>query len=111
MSLRYIETYADMASHYSVAILPARPRRPKDKAKVEQSVLVVERWLLGRLRNRSFHSLAELNVAIREFLKHFNEDHKIRRLGVTRRQLFEELDRPALKPLPLVLLSQKTSES
>jgi transposase len=94
-------TYADMASHYSVAILPARPRRPKDKAKVEQSVLVVERWLLGRLRNRSFHSLAELNVAIREFLKHFNEDHKIRRLGVTRRQLFEELDRPALKPLPL----------
>lgn len=94
-------TYADMASHYGTAILPARPRRPKDKAKVEQGVLVVERWLLGRLRNRTFHSLEELNVAIREFLKHLNEDRPIRRLGVTRRQLFEQLDRSTLKPLPI----------
>lgn len=93
-------TYADMASHYGAAILPARPRRPKDKAKVEQAVLVVERWLLGRLRNRIFYSLADLNAAIADFRKHLNQDRRIRRLGVTRRQLFEELDRPALKPLP-----------
>jgi len=94
-------TYADMASHYAAAILPARPKKPRDKAKVEQGVLVVERWLLGRLRNRTFYSLAELNEAIRDFRKRLNEDRPIRRLGVTRRQLLEDLDRPALKPLPV----------
>lgn len=93
-------TYADMASHYGTAILPARPRRPRDKAKVEQGVLIVERLLLGRLRNRIFFSLAEVNAAISELLKRLNDDRLIRRLGVTRRQLLEELDRPALKPLP-----------
>jgi transposase len=93
-------TYADMASYYDTAILPARPRRPKDKAKVEQAVLMVERWLLGRLRNRSFFSLAEVNAAIGELLIRLNEQRPIRRLGVTRRRLLEELDRPALKPLP-----------
>ncbi len=93
-------TYADMALHYDTAILPARPRRPRDKAKVEQAVLVVERWLLGRLRNRTFFSLAEVNAAVGEMLKRLNEERPIRRLGVTRRQLLEELDRPALKPLP-----------
>ncbi|MBO0757154.1 MAG: IS21 family transposase [Bradyrhizobiaceae bacterium] len=92
--------YADMASHYGTAILPARPRRPRDKAKVEQGVLIIERLLLGRLRNRIFFSLAEVNAAIAELLKRLNEDRLIRRLGVTRRQLLEELDRPALKPLP-----------
>ena len=92
--------YADMASHYGTAILPARPRRPKDKAKVEQGVLIIERLLLGRLRNRVFFTLAEVNAAIAELLKRLNEDRLIRRLGVTRRQLLEELDRPALKPLP-----------
>jgi transposase len=92
--------YADMASHYGTAILPARPRRPRDKAKVEQGVLIIERLLLGRLRNRIFFSLAEVNAAIAELLKRLNEDRVIRRLGVTRRQLLEELDRPALKPLP-----------
>src|SRR5260221_4871886 len=56
-------TYADMAAHYGTAILPARPRRPRDKAKVEQAVLIVERWLLGRMRNRTFYSLAEVNAA------------------------------------------------
>ena len=93
-------TYAEMAAHYGTAILPARPRRPRDKAKVEQAVLIVERWIFGRLRHRTFYSLAELNVAIADLLKRLNEERPIRRLGVTRRQLLEEIDRPALKPLP-----------
>ena len=94
-------TYAEMAAHYGAAVLPARPRRPRDKAKVEAGVLIVERWLIGRLRHRRFHSLAELNAAIGELLIRLNEERPIRRLGVTRRQLLEELDRPALKSLPV----------
>jgi transposase len=94
-------SYGEMAAHYDMAILPARPRRPRDKAKVEAAVLIVERWLLGRLRNRRFYGLAELNQAIRELLRHLNEMRPIRRLGVTRRQLLEELDRPFLRPLPV----------
>jgi transposase len=94
-------TYTDMAAHYGTAILPTRPRRPRDKAKVEGAVLIVERWLIGRLRNRVFHSLAEVNTAIREMLQYLNEERPIRRLDQTRRQLLEELDRPALKPLPI----------
>ena len=93
-------TYVEMATHYGVAILPARPRRPRDKAKVEQAVLIIERWLLGRLRHRTFYSLAEVNAAIGELLTRLNEEQPIRRLGVTRRQLLEEIDRPALKALP-----------
>jgi transposase len=93
-------TYADMAAHYGIAVLPARPYKPRDKAKVEAAVLVVERWILARLRHRKFYSLAELNAAIAELLRQLNEERPIRRLGRTRRQLFEELDRPALKPLP-----------
>lgn len=93
-------TYADMAAHYDTAILPARPRRPRDKAKVEAAVLIVERWLLGRLRHRRFYSLAELNAAIGELLRQLNQERPIRRLGVTRRALLEELDRPHLKRLP-----------
>src|ERR1700741_2103769 len=93
-------TYAEMAAHYATAILPGRPRRPRDKAKVEQAVLIVERWLLGRLRHRTFYSLAEVNAAIGELMTHLNEERPIRRLGVTRRQLLQELDPPALKPLP-----------
>jgi transposase len=93
-------TYADMAAHYGTAILPARPRRPRDKAKVEHGVLLVERWLLGRLRNSTFCSLFEVNAALAAFMKSLNEDRPIRRLGKTRRQLLEEIDRPALKPLP-----------
>jgi transposase len=93
-------TYAEMAAHYGSAILPARPRKPRDKAKVEQAVLIVERWLLGRLRHRTFHSLAEVNAAIGELMTNLNEVRPIRRLGVTRRRLLEEVDRPALKGLP-----------
>jgi transposase len=58
-------TYAEMATHYGTAVLPARPYRPRDKAKVEVCVLIVERWLIGRLRHRVFYSLAELNAAMR----------------------------------------------
>jgi transposase len=93
-------TYAEMAAHYNMAVLPARPRKPRDKAKVEAAVLIVERWLLGRLRNHCFYSLAELNQAIGELLYQLNEVRPIRRLGVTRRQLLEDVDRPHLKPLP-----------
>jgi hypothetical protein len=64
------------------------------------AVLIIERWLLGRLRHRRFYSLAELNAAIAELLRRLNEERPIRRLGVTRRTLLEELDRPHLKTLP-----------
>lgn len=93
-------TYAEMAAHYDTAVLPARPRRPRDKAKVEAAVRIVERWVLGRLRRRTFYSLAELNAAITELLADLNDRRVLRRIGRTRRQLFEEIDRPALKPLP-----------
>jgi len=93
-------SYAEMAAHYDTAILPARPRRPRDKAKVEAAVLIIERWLLGRLRHSRFYSLAELNAAIVELLRQLNDERPIRRLGVTRRALLEELDRPHLKQLP-----------
>jgi transposase len=94
-------TYTEMAAHYDTAILPTRPRRPRDKAKVEAGVLIMERWIIGRLRNRRFYSLSELNEAIRELLVRLNEERPIRRLGVTRRELLEELDRPMLKLLPV----------
>src|SRR5271165_994528 len=94
-------TYAEMAAHYGTAILPARPYKPRDKAKVERAVLIVERWLLGRLRRRIFYSLAELNAAVVEMLRELNDERTIRRLGVTRRQLLEDVDRPALKTLPV----------
>jgi transposase len=93
-------SYAEMAAHYDSAVLPTRPRRPRDKAKVEAAVLIVERWLFGRLRHRVFYSLAELNAAIGALLVDLN-DRRIRRvIGQTRRQLFEAIDRPALRPLP-----------
>lgn len=92
-------TYQDMAAHYSVAIIPTRPRAPKDKAKVESAVQVVERWILAPLRNRTFFSLAELNEAIFELLVKLN-DKPFQKLDGSRRTLFEELDKPALRPLP-----------
>ena len=92
-------TYLDMATHYGTAILPTRVRKPRDKAKVEVAVLVVERWILARLRHRRFFSLAELNEAIAGLVIDLNA-RPMRRLGVSRRDLFLELDHPALKPLP-----------
>ncbi len=92
-------TYADMASHYGTAVIPARPYKPRDKAKVEVGVQVVQRWILARLRNRRFFSLAELNQAIRELVDQLN-DRPMRGWGTTRRALYEQLDRPALRALP-----------
>jgi len=92
-------TYRDLASHYGAVVIPARVRRPKDKAKVETAVLVAQRWILATLRNRTFFSLEELNQAIGEKLEVLN-NRPMKRLGVSRRELFERLDRPALKPLP-----------
>jgi transposase len=92
-------TYQDMAAHYGASILPARVRRPRDKAKVENGVLIVERFILARLRNRQFFSLEELNQAIRELLGDLNT-RLMRKLGASRREFFEALDRPALTALP-----------
>ena len=83
-------TYAGMAAHYDTAIVPARPRKPRDKAKVEVSVQIVERWVLARLRNRRFFSLAELNQAIHERLEDLN-GRETKHLGASRRKLFEAL--------------------
>lgn len=91
--------YQDFAEHYALAILPARVRKPRDKAKVEVAVQVVERWILARLRDRTFFSLAELNAAIGELLKYLNTRPFKRRDGC-RRQLFEAIERAALRPLP-----------
>ena len=93
-------TYSDMARHYDTAIVPARPRKPKDKAKVEGAVLLAERWIIARLRNQRFFSLDEVNAAIRPLLDQLN-DKVTRHLGASRRDLFERLDKPALKPLPV----------
>ena len=92
-------TYRDFAQHYGTVIIPARVRKPRDKAKVEAGVLIVERWILAALRKYTFHTLAELNLAIRELLVKLNQ-RKFRKLDTTREKLFEELERPALKPLP-----------
>jgi transposase len=88
-----------LAAHYGTAILPTRVRRPRDKAKVEAGVLVVERWILARLRNQRFFSLAEPNAAIATLTAGLNA-RPMRQLGVSRRQLFEQLDRPSPTPLP-----------
>ncbi len=92
-------TYADLASHYGTAILPARVKRPRDKAKVETGVLLAERWILAALRNRTFFTLAELNAAIWELLERLNA-RRFRRLPTSRAALFASVDRPALRPLP-----------
>ena len=92
-------TYLDLAQHYGTTVIPARPGKPRDKAKVESAVLVAERWILAPLRNRKFFSIAELNKAISQKLIEFN-NRKFQKLDTTRRQLFETVDNPALKPLP-----------
>ena len=92
-------SYHDLALHYGVAVLPARVVRPRDKAKVEVGVQVVERWILARLRHRQFFSLPELNMAIGELLEQLNR-RRFRKLPGSRRSVFEELERAALRPLP-----------
>lgn len=93
-------TFSRFAEHYGVFAVPARGRRPKDKALVEVSVKIAQRWILGRLRNRTFFSLAELNTAIAEQMTQLNHRPMRKLGGKTRQQLFDELDVPALKPLP-----------
>lgn len=92
--------YASLAAHYGVAVIPARPGKPRDKAKVENGVLNAQRRILAVLRNRTFFSLSELNRAIADELEKLNDRH-MQGIGKSRRQLFEELDRPALKSLPI----------
>lgn len=91
--------YQDLAAHYGFAVIPARVRKPRDKAKVEAAVLLVERWILAALRGRTFFSLAELNAAIRELLTRLNH-RRFRRIPASRAELYEQIDRPALRPLP-----------
>ncbi|WP_201241734.1 IS21 family transposase [Halorhodospira halophila] len=93
------DTYAEMAAHYHSAVLPARPYKPKDKAKAEAAVQLVERWILARLRHQRFFSLAQLNQAISALLVDLNE-RPFQGRTESRRDLFEAIDRPALKPLP-----------
>lgn len=92
-------TYQEMAEYYDLAVIPARPKKPKDKPKVEQGVLFVTRWILARLRKQIFLSLAALNRVIRKLLIRLN-DRPFRKLPGCRRSLYEMLDRPALDPLP-----------
>jgi transposase len=91
--------YAELARHYGVAVIPARPRKPRDKAKVEQGVLLAERWILASLRNHAFFSLEEARAAVRKLVDKLN-DRPMRRLKKSRRQLFDEIERTTLKPLP-----------
>jgi transposase len=93
-------SYAEMAAHYDTAIIPARPRKPRDKAKVEAAVLLATRWIIAKLRNRKFFSLVELNEAVRACVTDLN-NRPSRYLGASRRALFEEVERSALKSLPV----------
>jgi len=92
-------SYQQLAAHYGTAIMPARPRKPQDKAKAEVGVQIIERWILARLRHHSFFSLAELNQCIRSLLVEVN-NKPFKQLNGTRQQWFESLDKPALMPLP-----------
>lgn len=92
-------TYEEFAQHYTTVILPARPKRPRDKPKVEVAVQIAQRWILARLRHERFFSLAELNARIRELLEPLNAK-VMRTYRASRRELFVQLDQPALRPLP-----------
>ena len=92
-------TYQDMAAHYGIAVIPARPYRPRDKAKVEAGVLLAERWIMARLRNRRFTSIAEANEEIARLVKWVNA-RPFKKIDGSRRSLFEQIDQPALRPLP-----------
>jgi transposase len=94
-------SYDEWSRHNGTTILPARPRKPRDKAKVEVAVQVVERWILAKLRNEVFFSLFALNQRIRELLEDLNA-RPMRAYGQSRRERFEQLDLPALRPLPAV---------
>lgn len=92
-------TYQEMAQHYRLGVLPARRRKPRDKAKVEVGVLIAERWILAALRHRKFFSLSELNRAIGGLLEKLNQ-HPFKKREGSRHSLFLAIDRPAMRPLP-----------
>jgi transposase len=92
-------TYQDLADHYGCVVLPTRVMKPRDKATVEVAVQIVERFVLAKLRHRRFFSLCELNAAIRDCVAAINA-RIMRRVGTSRHELLERLDRPALNPLP-----------
>ncbi|HVK84791.1 MAG TPA: IS21 family transposase [Kofleriaceae bacterium] len=92
-------TYEDLASHYGTTVLPARARKPRDKAKVEVAVQIVQRWILACIRDETFSSLVRLNERIRELLDLLNA-RVMRRYGKSRAELFESMERPALGALP-----------
>ncbi len=94
-------SYDEWSQHYGTTILPARPRKPRDKAKVEVAVQIVERWILARLRDETFFSLRELNERIGILLEDLNA-RPMRAYGQSRRERFEQIDQPALRPLPAV---------
>lgn len=94
-------TTAELARYYETTILPARPKSPRDKAKVEVGVQVAERWLLARIRNETFTSLGALNARLAELVADLNA-RTMRTYKASRRELFERLDKPALMPLPAV---------
>lgn len=92
-------SYQQLAEHYQLAVVPARPYKPKDKSKAEVAVQIVSRWILARLRHHTFFSLAELNLCIRALLDELNQK-PFKQMPGNRLQAFEKLDKPALKPLP-----------
>jgi transposase len=92
-------SYEEWSRHYGTTVVPARPKKPRDKAKVEVAVQVAERWILARIRNETFFSLRELNARIAELLGELN-DRTMRAYGQSRSERFEAIDRPALRPLP-----------
>lgn len=94
------KTYHDFAKHYQTAVIPARPNHPKDKSKVENAVLQVQRRVLAVLRNQKFFSLAELNLKLKELMEKFNA-RVMKSYGKSRKDLFLELDKPALQALPV----------
>ena len=93
-------TYQEFAAHYRIGVMPTRPRKPRDKAKVESAVQVVQRWIVMRLRARRFFSIAEANEAIRELLTYLNNRPFRKRREESRASLFVKIDKPALQPLP-----------
>ncbi len=92
-------TYEEMACHYGTTVLPARPKSPRDKSKVEAGVLIAQRWILAKIRNQTFFSLDALNERIAELVSELNE-RRMRVYGASRRELFDRYDKPALRPLP-----------
>jgi transposase len=91
--------YFDMAKHYNTTVLPSRPGKPRDKAKVECAVLLAQRWILACLRNRQFFSISEINQEITKLLEKLN-NKPMQKLGISRNQLFEHMEKDKLLPLP-----------